>query len=92
MSGSGADMTEARKEGKIGDVEERRRSAPDAQASGMMPALRVPHLADALTPNELAKLGTDELVRFLAPRRWFGAKAGTPSAARAAGSPSRVSR
>jgi maltose alpha-D-glucosyltransferase/alpha-amylase len=48
----------------------------------MMPALHVPRLADALTPNELAKLGTDELVAFLSPRRWFGAKAGTPSAAR----------
>lgn len=47
-----------------------------------MSALHVPRLADALAPNELAKLGTDELVRFLAPRRWFGAKAGTPSAAR----------
>ena len=47
-----------------------------------MPALHVPRLADALAPNELAKLTTDELVRFLAPRRWFGAKAGTPSAAR----------
>ena len=48
----------------------------------MMPALHVPRLADALAPNELAKLKTDELVQFLAPRRWFGAKAGTPSAAR----------
>ena len=34
----------------------------------MMPVLRVPRLADALAPNELAKLGTDELVAFLAPR------------------------
>ena len=47
-----------------------------------LPTLHVSRLADALAPNELAKLKTDELVRFLAPRRWFGAKAGTPSAAR----------
>src|SRR5690242_11692677 len=44
--------------------------------------LQVQHLAEALAPNELAKLGTDDLVAFLAPRRWFGAKAGKPSAAR----------
>ncbi|HKN65779.1 MAG TPA: hypothetical protein VJW73_05845 [Gemmatimonadaceae bacterium] len=73
-------MTEPRREDR--DVEERRRGAPEAQASEMMPALQVPRLADALAPNELAKLGTDELVRFLAPRRWFGAKAGAPSLAR----------
>ena len=48
----------------------------------MMPALHVARLADALAPNELARLGTDALVAFLTPRRWFGAKAGTPSAAR----------
>src|SRR5689334_6575857 len=75
-------MTDARKEGKNGDVEERRRDAPDARASGMTPVLHVPRLSDALAPNELAKLGTDELVRFLTPRRWFGAQAGTPSGAR----------
>ena len=80
MSRRGVDVTEPRREGR--DVEERRRGAPGAHASGVMPALHVPRLADALAPNELAKLGTDELVRFLAPRRWFGAKAGTPSAAR----------
>ena len=73
-------MTQPRSEDR--DVEERRRGAPDAHASGMMPALHVSRLADALAPNELAKLGTDEIVRFLAPRRWFGAKAGTPSVAR----------
>ena len=73
-------MAEPRRED--GDVEQRRRGATDAPASGMMPVLHVPRLADALAPNELAKLGTDELVAFLAPRRWFGAKAGTPSAAR----------
>ena len=70
-------------EGEVRDVEQRRIGAENAHASGpMRPALHVPRLADALTPNELAKLGTDELVAFLAPRRWFGAKAGTPSAAR----------
>jgi hypothetical protein len=73
-------VTEPRREDH--DVEQRRRGAPEAQASGMMPVLHVPKLADALAPNELAKLGTDELVAFLAPRRWFGAKAGTPSSAR----------
>ena len=73
-------MAEPREEDR--DVEQRRRGATDAHASGMMPVLRVLWLADALLPNELAKLGTDELVAFLAPRRWFGAKAGTPSAAR----------
>ena len=73
-------MTEPRREDH--DVEQRRRGAPEAHASGMMPTLHVPRLTDALAPNELAKLGTDELVAFLAPRRWFGAKAGTPSAAR----------
>src|SRR5690242_3102580 len=80
MAENGADVTEPRREDR--DVEEQRRGAPDAQARGMMPALHVARLADALAPNELAKLGTDALVRFLAPRRWFGAKAGTPSAAR----------
>jgi len=75
-------VTEPRREEEDRDVAERRRGAPDARASGVMPALHVHRLADALAPNELAKLGTDELVRFLAPRRWFGAKAGAPSSAR----------
>ena len=44
--------------------------------------LKVRELRDALSPNELARLGTAELAAFLAPRRWFGAKAGTPTAAR----------
>jgi maltose alpha-D-glucosyltransferase/alpha-amylase len=44
--------------------------------------LKVRELADALAPNELARLGTDDVAAFLAPRRWFGAKAGKPSAAR----------
>jgi hypothetical protein len=35
--------------------------------------LKVRELADALAPNELARLGTDDLAAFLAPRRWFGA-------------------
>jgi trehalose synthase-fused probable maltokinase len=45
-------------------------------------ALHVRSLADALLPDELARLGTDDLAAFLAPRRWFGAKAGTPRSAR----------
>jgi len=44
--------------------------------------INAPRLVDALTPNVLAALGTAELAAFLAPRRWYGAKAGTPSAAR----------
>ena len=44
--------------------------------------LHVEKLDDALSSAELAKLGTQELVAFLAPRRWFGAKAGKPSSAR----------
>src|SRR5437764_11037033 len=56
---------------------ERGRSTPSAM-------LRVKRLQDALLPNELARLGTAELVAFLNPRRWFGAKAGAPSAARVA--------
>ena len=44
--------------------------------------LKVRALRDALLPNELARLGTDDIASFLTPRRWFGAKAGTPTAAR----------
>ena len=44
--------------------------------------LHVNRLDDALATSELAKLGTQELVAFLTPRRWFGAKAGKPSSAR----------
>jgi maltose alpha-D-glucosyltransferase/alpha-amylase len=46
------------------------------------PQLRVRALADALAPNELAKLGTAELAEFLLSKRWFGAKAVRPSSAR----------
>ena len=46
------------------------------------PELRVRSLADALTPNELAKLDTGVLAEFLLSKRWFGAKAGKPSSAR----------
>lgn len=56
---------------------ERGRPSPGA-------TLRVARLGDALLPNELARLGTADLVAFLTPRRWFGAKAGAPSAARVA--------
>src|SRR5437868_3690625 len=45
-------------------------------------ALRVRALADVLLPNELAQLATEDIGEFLAPRRWFGAKAGTPTSAR----------
>jgi maltose alpha-D-glucosyltransferase/alpha-amylase len=45
-------------------------------------ALRVRALGDALAPNELARLGTEEFVAFLAPKRWFGAKAGKPTSVR----------
>jgi maltose alpha-D-glucosyltransferase/alpha-amylase len=44
--------------------------------------LKVRELGDALLPNELARLATADLAAFLAPRRWFGAKAGTPTSAR----------
>ena len=75
-------MAESGREREDRDVEERRRGAADAHGSGKLPVLHVGRLIDALAPNELAKLSTDALVAFLAPRRWFGAKAGTPSAAR----------
>jgi trehalose synthase-fused probable maltokinase len=39
-------------------------------------------LRDALTPEVLAQLTTDDLARFLIGRRWFAAKAGVPRAAR----------
>ena len=44
--------------------------------------LRVRSIADALSPNGLAKLGTAELAEFLSSKRWFGAKAGKPSSVR----------
>jgi maltose alpha-D-glucosyltransferase/alpha-amylase len=56
--------------------------AAGAGQSGQTPTLRVARLADALAPNELAGLGNENVVAFLTPRRWFGAKAGAPSAAR----------
>jgi trehalose synthase-fused probable maltokinase len=39
-------------------------------------------LHDALAPEVLAQLTTEDLTRFLAGRRWFAAKAGAPRAAR----------
>jgi trehalose synthase-fused probable maltokinase len=67
-----------------GDVERPEGRTPNVSAgSGSTAAtLRVGRLSDALLPNELARLGTGDLVSFLAPRRWFGAKAGRPTAAR----------
>ena len=44
--------------------------------------IRVPTLADALTREALQTLTTADLTAFLMERRWFGAKAGAPSAAR----------
>jgi trehalose synthase-fused probable maltokinase len=41
-------------------------------------------LRDALAPEVLARLTTEDLARFLAGRRWFGAKGGAPRAARIA--------
>ena len=38
-------------------------------------------LHDALTPEVLAQLTTEDLTRFLAGRRWFAAKAGAPRTA-----------
>jgi len=54
----------------------------ESKGSGQTPTLRVGRLADGLSPNELAALSRENLVAFLTPRRWFGAKAGAPSAAR----------
>ena len=73
-------MTEASDENK--NSEERPRSPRRAPSATRVAALTVRHLDDALSPNELAKLETRDVVAFLAPRRWFGAKAGAPSAAR----------
>src|SRR5690242_1996615 len=53
---------------------------PAARAPGA-PTLRVGRLSDALEPNELGNLRTEDLIGFLAPRRWFGAKAGSPTTA-----------
>jgi len=47
--------------------------------------LRVRALADALLPNELGRLSTEDLAEFLVTKRWFGAKAGKPTAARVSG-------
>jgi trehalose synthase-fused probable maltokinase len=41
-------------------------------------------LRDALSAQALGKLTTDDLVQFVAGRRWFAAKAGAPRAARIA--------
>jgi trehalose synthase-fused probable maltokinase len=41
-------------------------------------------LRDALAPEVLAQLTTEDLARFLAGRRWFAAKAGAPRSARIA--------
>ena len=54
-----------------------------ADATHVLPTLRVEGaLRDALAPDVLARLTTDDLARFLAERRWFAAKSGAPRAAR----------
>ena len=50
-------------------------------ASGS-PEVRVRSLADALSANELARLETSTLREFLLSKRWFGAKAGSPTSVR----------
>ena len=67
-----SDLTESR------DNRQRRSGAKHASLA----TLNTARLEDALTTSELAKLGSEALVAFLAPRRWFGAKAGKPSSAR----------
>jgi trehalose synthase-fused probable maltokinase len=64
------------------DVEKRTRETPNVKRAATAPAIRVARLEDVLSPHELATLTTEALVAFLTPRRWFGAKAGTPSSAR----------
>ena len=49
-----------------------------------MPELRVHALRDALTPDALRTLTSENLTAFLLERRWFGAKAGAPSNVRIA--------
>ena len=56
--------------------------AAGATRHASLATLHVEKLDDALSSAELAKLGTRELLAFLTPRRWFGAKAGKPSSAR----------
>jgi len=56
-----------------------------ADVAAGVPTLHVEGtLRDALAPEVLARLTTEDLARFLADRRWFGAKGGAPRAARIA--------
>ncbi|HKW08824.1 MAG TPA: hypothetical protein VJO33_00505 [Gemmatimonadaceae bacterium] len=55
---------------------------PRATRHAPRATLGVRRLADALLPNELARLTTEDFAAFLIPRRWFGAKAGKPTSAR----------
>ena len=66
----------------MGETGEGRHETGERFAVKAETVLKVQSLKDALAPNELARLGTDVLAAFLAPRRWFGAKAGTPTTAR----------
>jgi trehalose synthase-fused probable maltokinase len=58
----------------------------DRTSTAVVSAPPVLHVAgklqDALAPEVLAQLTTEDLTRFLAGRRWFAAKAGAPRAAR----------
>ena len=63
-------------------MEAREENQESRKQSRTQATLRVARLADVLTPNELARLGAQDLIAFLAPRRWFGAKAGAPASAR----------
>ena len=75
-------MSEAGPEGQD-DMNEPRSPHPAPRTPRpRAPQMRVRSLADALEPNELAKLGTVELAEFLLSKRWFGAKAGKPSSVR----------
>ncbi|HEY2377795.1 MAG TPA: hypothetical protein VGH98_17615 [Gemmatimonadaceae bacterium] len=69
-------MSEASQERRLVDESGATRSASRA------PELRVRSLADALAPNELRRLATEDIAAFLATKRWFGAKAGNPTSAR----------
>ncbi|MFN2564283.1 MAG: hypothetical protein ABR499_04640 [Gemmatimonadaceae bacterium] len=60
-------------------------SSTAADAAAGLPTLRVEGtLRDALAPDVLAQLTTEDLTRFLGGRRWFGAKGGAPRSARIA--------
>src|SRR5688572_21417270 len=62
-----------------------RASTTAADATHALPTIHVGgRLRDALAPEVLAQLTTEDLARFVADRRWFAAKAGAPRSARIA--------